>query len=105
MSELSNQIRSCSTYTYTTTGNKIAVNTGKEAADYIEQLEARLVIDTLNPNRRHHITKLAGRIEQLEAEVKYLKLEAVETDAECDAMTDKVDQLKDELKASEARNA
>jgi hypothetical protein len=78
MSELSRQLRSCSTYTYTTTGNKIAVNTGKEAADYIEQLEA---------------------------EVKYLKLEAVETDAECDAMTNKVDELKDELKASEARNA
>jgi BMFP domain-containing protein YqiC len=33
----------------------------------IEELESRLQIDTLNPNRRHHITKLAGRIEQLEA--------------------------------------
>jgi hypothetical protein len=34
------------------------------------ELEARLQIDTLNPNRRHHITKLAGRIEQLEAKLK-----------------------------------
>ena len=34
-----------------------------------------------------------NQIAKLEAEVKYIKLEAVETDAECDAMTGKIAEL------------
>jgi chromosome segregation ATPase len=37
--------------------------------------------------------QLKKRIAELEAEVKYIKLEAVETDAECDAMTGKIAEL------------
>jgi hypothetical protein len=42
VSDLSRQLRSCSTYTNTTTGGKVAVNTGKEGADRIEELEKEL---------------------------------------------------------------
>jgi hypothetical protein len=51
VSDLSRQLRSCSTYTHTTTGGKVAVNTGKEGADRIEELEKgyeKLRIATLN---------------------------------------------------------
>jgi hypothetical protein len=42
VSDLSRQLRSCSTYTHTTTGGKRAVNTGNEGADRIEELEKEL---------------------------------------------------------------
>jgi hypothetical protein len=41
--------------------------------------------------------KQEERIAELEAEVKYIKLEAVETDAECDAMTGKIAELETDL--------
>jgi hypothetical protein len=43
------------------------------------------------------------RIAELEAEVKYIKLEAVETDAECDAMTGKIEHLEHQLREKELR--
>jgi hypothetical protein len=49
--------------------------------------------------RAYQITvrQQAAKIADLEAEVKYIKLEAVETDAECDAMTGKIAELKSTL--------
>ena len=39
----------------------------------LEPLEAQLAIDTINPNRRRTITRLAARVEELEAKVKRLE--------------------------------
>jgi uncharacterized coiled-coil DUF342 family protein len=40
----------------------------RKTASYIEQLETRLQIDTLNPNRREHIVQQAAKIAELEKE-------------------------------------
>ena len=39
----------------------------------LEPLEAQLAIDTINPNRRRTIVRLAARVEELEAENSTLK--------------------------------
>jgi hypothetical protein len=41
-----------------------------EAADRIEELEGKLEIDTLNPNRREHLIWQEDRIKELEGAVE-----------------------------------
>ncbi len=50
--------------------------------DYVESLEKRLTIDTLNPNRRVHIVDLVKQIFALEETIKHERYQHYET---CDS--------------------
>jgi hypothetical protein len=80
-----------------------AINDCEEGNEWIEYLLASDVkqriaeLEAIIRGRDELINNAeSSRIAELEAEVKYIKLEAVETDAECDAMTGKIAELEKE---------